>query len=45
VEYPSFTKPANWRDLEVPDVLLSGNHAAIAKWRSEAALKRAQDNL
>ena len=45
VEYPSFTKPANWRDLEVPEVLLSGNHAAIAKWRSEAAHKRAQDNL
>lgn len=45
IEYPSFTKPANWRDLEVPDVLLSGNHAAIAKWRSEAAHKRAQDNL
>jgi len=45
VEYPSFTKPANWRDLVVPEVLLSGNHAAIAKWRSEAAHKRAQDNL
>ena len=45
VEYPSFTKPANWREIEVPDVLLSGNHAAIAKWRSEAAHKRAQDNL
>ena len=45
VEYPSFTKPAKWRDLEVPEVLLSGNHAAIAKWRSEAAHKRAQDNL
>jgi tRNA (guanine37-N1)-methyltransferase len=45
VEYPSFTKPANWRDIEVPEVLLSGNHAAIAKWRSEAAHKRAQDNL
>jgi tRNA G37 N-methylase TrmD len=29
----------------VPDVLLSGNHAAIAKWRSEAAHKRAQDNF
>lgn len=45
VEYPSFTKPANWRDIEVPEVLLSGNHAAIAKWRSEAAHKRAEDNL
>ena len=45
VEYPSFTKPATWRDLEVPEILLSGNHAAIAKWRSEAAHKRATDNL
>ena len=45
VEYPSFTKPATWRDLEVPEILLSGNHAAIATWRSEAAHKRAQDNL
>jgi tRNA (guanine37-N1)-methyltransferase len=45
VEYPSYTKPAKWRDLEVPEVLLSGNHAAIANWRSEAAHKRAQDNL
>lgn len=44
VEYPSFTKPAIWRDLEVPEILLGGNHAAIAKWRSEAAHKRAQDN-
>jgi tRNA (guanine37-N1)-methyltransferase len=45
VEHPSFTKPATWRDLEVPEILLSGNHAAIATWRSEAAHKRAQDNL
>jgi tRNA (guanine37-N1)-methyltransferase len=45
VEYPSFTKPATWREIEVPEILLSGNHAAIAKWRSEAAHKRAQDNL
>jgi tRNA (guanine37-N1)-methyltransferase len=45
VEYPSFTKPANWRDIEVPEILLSGNHAAIAKWRSEAAHKRVTDNL
>lgn len=44
VEYPSFTKPANWRELAVPEVLLGGNHGAIAKWRSEAAHKRAIDN-
>ena len=44
VEYPSFTKPASWRDIEVPEVLLNGNHAAIAQWRSEAAHKRAENN-
>jgi tRNA (guanine37-N1)-methyltransferase len=42
LEYPSYTKPANWRGLEVPEVLLSGNHAEIAKWRKEQALKRTQ---
>lgn len=40
LEYPSYTKPAIWRDLEVPDVLLSGNHAAIASWRREQQLER-----
>ena len=34
LEYPSYTKPAVWRGLETPPVLLSGNHAAIAAWRS-----------
>jgi tRNA (guanine37-N1)-methyltransferase len=40
LEYPSYTKPANWRGLEVPEVLLSGNHAEIAKWRKAKALER-----
>jgi tRNA (guanine37-N1)-methyltransferase len=40
LEYPSYTKPANWRGFEVPEILLSGNHAAIAKWRKEQSLKR-----
>lgn len=40
LEYPNYTKPKIWRDIEVPDVLLSGNHAAIAKWRQEEAAKR-----
>ena len=31
--YPQFTRPADWRGLQVPDVLLSGNHAEIARWR------------
>lgn len=35
LEYPVYTKPAIWRDLEVPEILTSGNHGAIAKWRSE----------
>jgi tRNA (guanine37-N1)-methyltransferase len=40
LEYPSYTKPAIWRDLEVPDVLLSGNHALIAKWRKDQQIER-----
>jgi tRNA (guanine37-N1)-methyltransferase len=40
LEYPSYTKPAIWRDLEVPEVLRSGNHAEIAKWRLEQAIER-----
>ena len=42
LEYPSYTKPSNWRGLEVPEVLLSGNHAEIAKWRKAKALERTQ---
>ncbi|MEY4450847.1 MAG: hypothetical protein RLZZ304_1222 [Actinomycetota bacterium] len=40
LEYPSYTKPARWRGLDVPEVLLSGNHAAIAKWRHEQQVER-----
>ena len=40
LEYPSYTKPAVWRGREVPPVLLSGNHAAIAKWRREQSIER-----
>ncbi len=40
LEYPSYTKPASWRDLEVPEVLRGGNHAEIAKWRQDQALER-----
>ena len=35
LEYPQYTKPADFRGMKVPDVLLSGNHGAIAKWREE----------
>ena len=40
LEYPSFTKPAEWRGLATPPVLLGGNHAAIASWRHEQQLER-----
>jgi tRNA (guanine37-N1)-methyltransferase len=40
LEYPSYTKPASGRALEVPPVLLSGNHGAIAAWRHEQQLER-----
>lgn len=40
LEYPSYTKPAVWRELGVPEVLLSGNHALIAKWRKEQQIER-----
>lgn len=40
LEYPSYTKPASWRGHDVPPVLLSGNHGAIAAWRREQQLER-----
>ncbi|KRB38061.1 tRNA (guanosine(37)-N1)-methyltransferase TrmD [Microbacterium sp. Root180] len=40
LEYPSYTKPAQWRGHEVPAILLSGNHGAIAAWRREQSLER-----
>ncbi|HEX5858240.1 MAG TPA: tRNA (guanosine(37)-N1)-methyltransferase TrmD [Microbacterium sp.] len=43
LEYPSYTKPASWRGYEVPPVLLSGNHGAIARWRREQQLERTRD--
>ena len=38
LEYPQYTKPAVWNDREVPEVLLSGNHAKIAEWRRVKSL-------
>lgn len=40
LEYPVFTKPASWRTLAVPPVLLSGDHARIARWRKDESLRR-----
>jgi tRNA (guanine37-N1)-methyltransferase len=42
IEYPQFTRPRVYRGLEVPDILLSGNHAAVAKWRLEQSKQRSQ---
>lgn len=40
LEYPVYTKPAVWRNREVPEVLLSGNHGAIARWRRDRQIER-----
>lgn len=44
LETPQYTRPAEFRGWRIPDVLLSGNHAEIAKWRKEQAKKRTQEN-
>jgi tRNA (guanine37-N1)-methyltransferase len=44
LEGPQYTRPANFRGWTVPDVLLSGNHAEIAAWRREQALRRTREN-
>ena len=44
LEAPQYTRPADFRGWKVPDVLLSGNHSAIAKWRKEQAIKRTRQN-
>jgi len=40
LEYPQYTKPASWRGLVVPEVLLSGHHGEVLKWRADQAAKR-----
>src|SRR5437899_3778830 len=42
LEYPQYTRPRVFRDMEVPEVLLSGNHEAIAKWRKEQSELRSK---
>jgi tRNA (guanine37-N1)-methyltransferase len=44
LEAPQYTRPAEFRGWKVPDVLLSGNHAEIEKWRKEQAIKRTREN-
>jgi tRNA (guanine37-N1)-methyltransferase len=43
LEYPHYTRPAEFRGMKVPEVLLSGNHAEIAKWRAEQARLRTEE--
>jgi tRNA (guanine37-N1)-methyltransferase len=43
LEYPQYTRPREFRDMAVPEVLLSGNHAEIARWRAEQALLRTHE--
>ncbi len=44
VEGPAYTRPRAWRGREVPEVLLSGDHGAIARWRRDSALRRTARN-
>ena len=43
LEAPAYTRPASWRGLSVPDVLLSGNHGEIARWRAERSRLRTEE--
>jgi tRNA (guanine37-N1)-methyltransferase len=43
LEYPQYTRPEEFRDMKVPDVLLSGNHQKIAEWRKHKALERTRN--
>ncbi len=43
LEYPQYTKPREFRGMQVPDILLSGNHEAIARWRQDQAVQRTQE--
>ena len=45
VEYPQYTRPRVFRGMEVPDILLSGNHPAIARWREEQSRLRSRRPL
>ena len=44
LEYPQYTRPANFRGLKVPQVLLSGNHKKIEEWRRKESIKRTQSH-
>jgi tRNA (guanine37-N1)-methyltransferase len=42
LDYPHYTRPADFRGMKVPEVLLNGNHAEIEKWRQKKALEKTQ---
>jgi tRNA (guanine37-N1)-methyltransferase len=44
LEYPQYTRPADFRGAQVPDILLSGDHQAVARWRRRESLRRTLDN-
>jgi tRNA (guanine37-N1)-methyltransferase len=44
VEHPHYTRPAEFRGWAVPDVLISGDHQAVRKWRDEAARQKTERN-
>ena len=43
LEYPQYTRPAEFRDMKVPEVLVSGNHAEISRWREEQSRSRTRE--
>ena len=43
LDYPTYTKPSDFRGMKVPDVLISGNHGEIAKWRREESIKKTKE--
>jgi tRNA (guanine37-N1)-methyltransferase len=43
LDFPQYTRPPVWRDMAVPEVLLSGNHGAIAQWRQQQQIQRTQE--
>jgi tRNA (guanine37-N1)-methyltransferase len=44
LDYPQYTRPAEYRGMQVPEVLLSGDHARIERWRKERAIEKTQQN-
>jgi tRNA (guanine37-N1)-methyltransferase len=44
LDYPHYTRPPKFADLDVPEVLLTGNHAEIARWRETAAAEKTKKN-